>query len=468
MRNKLMVGITLVLIIGIGLYSVFDSPEEVEKIDLPQVKMATSMDEVKQYFYQQVPALKRAEESSLVEEINKTYELPGVQAEVTIDQAWYNGQTIFLFYHRDVASIGKASTNNNEEKPVPQLYTQTANDQSFTIRHNNQSIPPLLTDSDIESKFGIQFGDQFYSIMPLKIGSNPPIEGKKLNVKGSPRINVNGKEEKVDISVSFKAQPDIIESMKIDQTFTYNDFKIVLDSFDFGTYGTKLFVTITHPSGHPPKNIHVSAITKQGESIKFSDWLIENTETQELRNDYIITGFQAVQSLPKEVEFTLETVSFKGEKSLTFKMDTTRLPDHLAEKDTYEEQPEEFIKVIDQAEVSLASLRFDSEFLNINLMNQPVSDIETPYRTLSFRMDPDVIHQDDVESRAHITASTASDPDTTIIYNGTEIHFEDGKEKLHLGIPSHLIEKEDYVQISLNNLPFTIVFNETRNVKFHP
>ncbi|WP_345239221.1 hypothetical protein [Pontibacillus salipaludis] len=467
MRNKLMAGIILFLLIGVGLYSVFDSPEEVEKIDLPQVKMATSMDEVKQYYYKQVPALKRAEESSLVEEINKTYELPGVQAEVTIDQAWYNGQTIFLFYHRDVASIGKASTNNNEEKPVPQLYTQTANDQSFKIRHNNQSLTPFLTGSDIKSKHGIQLGDQFYSIMPLRIGSTP-IEGKELHINGSPMINVNGKEEKVDISVSFKAQPDIIESMKIDQTFTYNDFKIVLDSIDFGTYGTKLFVTINHPSSHPPKNIHVSATTKQGENIKFSDWLIENTETQELRNDYIITGVQAVQSLPKEVEFTLETVSFEGEKSLTFKMDTTRLPDHLAEKDTYEEQPEELIKVIDQAEVSLASLRFDSEFLNINLMNQPISDIETPYRTLSFRMNPDVIHQDDVESRAHITASTASDPNTTIIYNGTETHFKDGKEKLHLGIPSHRIEKEDYVKISLNNLPFTIVFNETRSVKVHP
>ncbi|GGD15292.1 hypothetical protein [Pontibacillus salipaludis] len=456
MRNRLMMGIGLLLLIGVGLYSVFDSPEKVEKIDLPQVKMASSMNDVKQYFYRNVPALERAEELSLIGEINQTYELPGVQAEVTIDEAWYNGRTIYLFYHRDVASIGKASINNKEEMPVPQLYTPNVHNQSFIAKVNDESIPLLAMASDIEGKHGIQLGNKFYSFVPLSVDSNVPLEGNALTIKGSPMINVDGQVQEIDLSVSFKAHEDVVKSMRINETFSYKDYNISFNSINFGTFGTDLRVTIKHPKDELPKNMHVSATTNQGERLQFSGWFVENKQTQEIDNDYIIKGHQVVQSLPKEMKFTLQTVSFESDQSITFKMDTTRLPNDLEEKDTYEEQPEETIEVFDQAEVSLESIRYNSSNLTIRLRKELTNGLKAPFRTVSFRVDP---------SQFQPIASTASDSDTTILYSGRESHSLGEIEKLSLSIPSSEVRNEDYVQISLNNLPFSIVFKEARNVE---
>ncbi|MCD5323239.1 MULTISPECIES: hypothetical protein [Pontibacillus] len=466
MRNRITIAIIMILLIGIGLYTSMDTPEEIQPIDLESVKVAHNMDEVKNFYYQNLSGLKRAESLGLTEDIDKTYDVGGIDGEITFDEAWYNGKNLYVLYHRKVSSVGIGTSPNGEEQPVPHLYSEE--NTPYTIEVNQQLSPLIVLTSGLARGKGIQLNNRFYSSLTLAVPQDVKVIGENALVNGTSMVNINGESKEVTFSFKIDAKEDVVERFELSQTFTYKNVSVTLDSIEMGTFGTKLFTHINHPKGGRPKEIQIAASTPDSEQIEFVQRLVPNKETREVTNDYILNGFEAVHSIPKSLDITLKSIQLNGHKDFSFKMDTTRLPQGLGENDSYEEHPNEVIKKIDDSAVSLSSIKYDRDYLSFTLARKSMNSLNAPYKTISFHTGPKVSGvANETESPFSVDASKADGSEIPIGYTGNRAEVNNGEEKLRFNIPSEAIVNSPYITVSLTNLPSKVVFDERRMVKLN-
>ena len=54
---------------------------------------------IRQYYYNSVPGLIRAEKLDMVKPIHKTFDIPKTNYSLKLDRIWYNSRNVFIFYH---------------------------------------------------------------------------------------------------------------------------------------------------------------------------------------------------------------------------------------------------------------------------------------------------------------------------------------------------------------------------------
>ena len=54
---------------------------------------------IRQYYYDSIPGLIRAEQLDMVKPIHKTFNIPDTHYRLKIDRIWYNSRDAFIFYH---------------------------------------------------------------------------------------------------------------------------------------------------------------------------------------------------------------------------------------------------------------------------------------------------------------------------------------------------------------------------------
>src|SRR5690554_5714256 len=64
---------------------------------LPALVIESTKD-IRQYYYDSIPGLIRAEQLGVVKPIHKTFEIPHTDHNLKIDRIWYNSRDAYVFY----------------------------------------------------------------------------------------------------------------------------------------------------------------------------------------------------------------------------------------------------------------------------------------------------------------------------------------------------------------------------------
>ncbi|MCL6561117.1 MAG: hypothetical protein K6U74_20480, partial [Firmicutes bacterium] len=64
----------------------------------PKVVFARQPERLRQFFYEKIPGLKRAEELGLVTELGISRRVPGTEMDLRLERIWYNRENVYLLY----------------------------------------------------------------------------------------------------------------------------------------------------------------------------------------------------------------------------------------------------------------------------------------------------------------------------------------------------------------------------------
>ncbi|MBB6451703.1 uncharacterized protein YpmB [Salirhabdus euzebyi] len=102
-----------------------------------QLDEVSSWEEVKEYQYENTPGLKRAEKLGLAKTFDYlTYEIPGTEKEISIDEVWYSDQQVYLFYSYDIdESMIEDMESNQERQSQTVQFAPTISESNDVINH---------------------------------------------------------------------------------------------------------------------------------------------------------------------------------------------------------------------------------------------------------------------------------------------------------------------------------------------
>lgn len=292
--------------------------EEVKKVD--------SKSEVHKFFNSITPGLKRAESLGIVKHIDKEIQFEGFQRSLVLDKIWYKKDEAYLFYNRDIESVGKTPSHNKDVE-VPNI--------------KNISIDPGRTNLDIGiSSYGsapresVQFEGRFYSRLRFDIHDKEYDKISTINktVPVNVNLNVDGKSEvfSTSIPVAYQSSQEYIQEIDLNQTFSQDDISLDFNSLEIGSSYNRLYFTSETLPDHDLYNIFmtIQPVNDEKENASY----IRSDKQTENPNDYYIE-WDPFNEIPDQLSFNLKHATVRGTESVYFQLDfNSYFADHNEER----------------------------------------------------------------------------------------------------------------------------------------
>lgn len=254
-------------------------------------------DQLNEYFYEEVPGLKRAEEVGVVDEIKQTF----VQEhnnlnDARIDRIWYNTEGFYLFYSFKVGDV-----------PEGRLHSSLhLSHKEYTLRDNWMTREPVYHDGRIY---------QVIRYLPLDY------DGTEID-------QVNG-DFVFDVDIGF----DNNRLHLIDQTIPLNEYKEQHTQYAFDipintTIDTnELNLTVEkleHQLGG--NNLYISA---ENHNLYGVETNINGEETfkfkEKIDSPKLKLPIRATDEYPDPLDITIKNIHYVKDDTLTFNVDTSQV-----------------------------------------------------------------------------------------------------------------------------------------------
>ncbi|MFC0522812.1 hypothetical protein ACFFGV_04300 [Pontibacillus salicampi] len=462
MKNRrYYIGAALIFL-GIIIYMTLDSPATVGTVDNQQVKQVNSIEGVQAFYEKHIPGLKRARNQDFTQSIQEEVDLGGFQQQLTFDEVWYNEDLIFIFYHRDVESIGKGSDESHleqrREQDIPHIQNfQLTDFQSkdyYDTRHFLGFIPPGS---------GVQYDDQFYSVMVLSsfrdIGKREKVTKIDDIMKGEITVNVEGENKTFDVSIpiEFNQALQAVEPNEIGTTLSSKDVSIRLEEIQLGISKTVLHLSVQSPRGHLPKLLELS-LGKQEQYMLY----LEPKDSHPKDNSYDRNTWQAFQvvapplpSVPDHLNIHIQSVHLIGNEQATFTYDEDEW--------TEEERKGKQLFTTNHGTGVVKDYQSSQDGTSISIKYSHKSDTPLPYTTLSEASLPifDIsTHDNDFT----LTAESADKDQLELSDVQSGMHHPDHQENPFHGInlvwDRDLSKEAQPITVRMKNLPYKLMLKE--------
>jgi len=259
---------------------------------------------IREYYYDSIPGLIRAEQLDMVKPIHNTFIIPDTHYSLKIDRIWYNSRDAFIFYHVEnidqVAYLGGyfVVDNNMQTKDIhPRDLVGTSSEKGFFYNNNFYSflrITPVHPINEEEMDVHLLFKPSLY------------IEDTKYDFEA---INI-------DPEIIYVEDPII--KFKLDSKIEIEEYNIDLYALEAGVSHSKIYFTYNGSNSETIYKIQAKIITDKNEkfTVDISPILIDQDESK-----YCIE-IQPFNELPDSFDIKIESLSLIGNDSIQFTIDT--------------------------------------------------------------------------------------------------------------------------------------------------
>jgi len=290
----------LIVVVLIVLFSfVYKNREKDTSVDIDPNSNA-----IRQYYYDSIPGLIRAEQLDMVKPIHKTFNIPDTHYRLKIDRIWYNSRDAFIFYH--VENIDQVAYLGGY----------------FIIDDNTRAREIHPRDSvGTSTEKGFFYNNNFYSF--LRITSVHPINEEENDIQlfFKPILFIEDTKYDFDaINIEPKAiyTEEPIKKFKLDSTIEVEEYNIELYALEAGVSYSKIYFTYKGSNPETIYKIQAQIVTDKDEKfiIDKSPVLIDQDESK-----YHIE-IQPFNELPDSFDIKIESLSLIGKDSIQCTIDT--------------------------------------------------------------------------------------------------------------------------------------------------
>ena len=309
---------------------------------LPALVIESTKD-IRQYYYDSIPGLIRAEQLGVVKPIHKTFEIPDTDHNLKIDRIWYNSRDAYVFYHveniNEIAYLGGFFSTDDkvlENHINPRDYVGTPVEKGMFLNDNFYSfskITPVL-EIDEERDSQLFFSPTLY-IQDMKYAFNEiDLDLESMNLEES--IETFSLDNKIEIG------EDSISLYKLEAGISYN--RIYFD------YASSDFEAIYRLKGH--------LITDRGESFAIDSNSISVSRD---KSQYYIE-IPPFHEFPECISIQLDSISLIGKDVIHGTIDTKA----IKRKNGIHNFSLHLDRVRD-TDIILENLRFDNKNVTIGI-----------------------------------------------------------------------------------------------------
>ena len=261
---------------------------------------------IRQYYYDSIPGLMRAEQLDMVKPIHKTFHIPDTDFTLKIDRIWYNSREAFIFYH----------VENIDEIAYLGGYFSTE-DKGQTVEIHPRDLIGTPTER------GFFFNNSFYSF--LKIGPTDHIdEDSEVQLLFRPSLHLGDSKYDLDaisIEPSLLYAEEPIEEYELDTEMELEEYSIDLYALEAGVACNKIYFMYNDLDSEIIYRLQARIITDTGENfiIDKSPILINREESK-----YYIE-MQPFNELPDSFDLKIESLSLMGNDSIQCTIDTSSI-----------------------------------------------------------------------------------------------------------------------------------------------
>ncbi|MGB4638891.1 MAG: hypothetical protein WBH95_02780 [Caldicoprobacterales bacterium] len=302
MRKKHLTYLAIILTVGL-LITIFSFMKK-DTVKNFTADIDPNPNAIRQYYYNSVPGLIRAEKLDMVKPIHKTFDIPKTNYSLKLDRIWYNSRNVFIFYHVEnidqVAYLGGYFTidDNKQIKEVhPRDLIGTSTEKGFFFNNNFYSFLRITPVQSINNE-----SDQQLIFKPILY-----LQDLKYDFD---TINIDPK----DIY-----SEETVEEYKLNSKIETEELNIDLYALEAGISYSKIYFTYKGSDLEIMYKIKAYIITDSGEKIKIdkSPILIDKDKS----NYYI--EIEPFNELPESFDFNLESCSVIGSESIQCTIDTS-------------------------------------------------------------------------------------------------------------------------------------------------
>ncbi|HET7658544.1 MAG TPA: DUF4179 domain-containing protein, partial [Bacillales bacterium] len=329
----------------------FQSSGETKTFPVPK---AHSLQEVKQFQYQHVPGLKRAEALGLTKDYQIERSIPGTNGSLRIEEVWYNPKQAYIFYSINFLPVKQNHNDSSGPSRLPDL--------SFSV-----SLPQgMHSEAGLSTSNGIFYNGRLYRVAKADSLSNTNVSQKiKAIVLRRLNVLIDGETyslEAVKLPLNFEANPDMMQEIQLHQTYTVQDYRLTLDQFIIGTSENKLTLHFEKPV----ENEVLEAIELTVQSGDNGKALSLVNKSQE-GNQYVFV-FEPFDKLPEQVKIHIKGIKMMSRDYFRFGIDLTDL-----QKSDQALQVNRQLARKKGTNIVLDSLKYDHNGLQVQIRYSPVS-----------------------------------------------------------------------------------------------
>lgn len=421
-----------------------------KRYELDEVESLESINEVDQFFYDKTPGLKRAEEKGLVTELDQTIPLDYPKGFLHLDKMWHTPNGTYLFYNRDISSIGE----DEDGSVMPSIL-----DVSFRELAKNEIYRKLISyNQGMRPSDGAQFEGRYYHRIKLDPLKHDDVKDS-FEIKTFPvtiTLNIDGVKSyinKTELPIGFDRSKEEFRSYDINQSVDLSplEAKLHVGQIKMGYYSTKLYYDIDIKSPEKVKHVDLRVMS-DGESIGG----VHSTERSlSDTNASFIKTSEPFSKIPNDIEILVRKVEMNSDKSISFSIDTS---DITEESSLIEEKINKKLNHFVNTDIYYESFRYDPEGEFFVTVKYVTPKSEKPFVQLTNEVPKPLFYED--RRRPAMYVEAYNQEGENVIGGGgyggpqgleREFGFEIGKD---------YVEKSDEIDVLINHLPYELVLDK--------
>lgn len=277
------------------------------------VAKASSMQDVKQFQYEHVPGLERAEKLGLTKSYQVKQPIPKAGRTLKIGEVWYSSGFAYVFYSIDALPLKKPSDPQAVSAGLPSVSCAVSPSKSKQVSVCTNQDRGILYDGRLFrfirfSPFKNDKGNKFLSKvtqitlkrMDVSIGEND-----------YPMPNVS-------LPLDYSRKQEVVKSIPLKKTYKLGNYSLILNDFKIGTSKNQFSFYFNDPNtGETLRNLDMNVKTNTGEKEK-------PLATNLLGSRYIYV-FPPFNKVPKHVTLKINDIQMIESDFFSFTVDVSHL-----------------------------------------------------------------------------------------------------------------------------------------------
>ncbi|KGX87638.1 hypothetical protein [Pontibacillus marinus] len=427
--------------------------------ELDGIMSVDSMERINEFYYDKTPGLKRAEKQGLVTEIDQSIKLDYPGGSLHLDKLWYTPKGAYLFYSRDIGSIGEKEDHDQGIDPHILEVSLRTKDAINTYRKLN------TYSKSIRPSEGLQYNGRYYHqiyISPLYLKEWEEIYNIKTKLPVTITLNVDGVKSELNKStlpVQYDQENEVYKSFEINQTIDLTPMNATLNfnKLDIGFYSSKLYYEIETDDPKKIKDVGVRVYYNNGVPLRGNK---DGNRTYHQEKVQFIDEIPTFSEIPNEVELRIKNVQMQSNKQLSFSIDTSKIKPDSKE---IEEDLHEKLDYIMNTNIYLESYRYDPiQEYDFYIQYETPRTFKKPFIHLKSRI-PGLELIEDREYPGFTVSAYNKNGDNALEgggFAGPGLY----ESKYGVSLKKDIVTTSDQIDITINSLPYELVLEE--NIKF--
>ncbi|MFC7321141.1 hypothetical protein [Halobacillus campisalis] len=306
---------------------VFQNPTA-EELELPHnLTRAESRETIDNFYNMKSPGYKKAKELEITQSPGQSFDIPGHEGELTIDEIWHSQYQVFMYYSVDLKVF--EDKENLQHSPLFDISSVNVHpEKGDVIKQSHSTFQYSDSNEGLMSYDGKLYG--MLVMPPLEQKEPMDMEGMEVNetIPTSFRISMDNTSEITDeepLTYTYEKDQEIRQTADFNGVYEESGLTIKPIDVDLGITSNKITLEITHDE-HEVSNL-TGSVRDESTSTEIS-----YLHPVEGRPDVYEAQFTPYDEDPESLDIHLESVSFLTDEDLSFDVDVSDYEEEVGEE----------------------------------------------------------------------------------------------------------------------------------------